>query len=85
MARKAPKQPDEQQDLLTAQVTTAPCVPEIRKAGSEWREKKYKGATETTKSLFNHWFSTDHRRPDGQPFRYYPAQREALETIAWLY
>ena len=84
MARKA-SQVEGQEDLLKARVTTAPCVPEIRKAVTEWREKKYKGATETTKALFNFWFSTDHRRPDGRAFQYYEAQREAVETLAWLY
>ena len=71
VARKAALPQGEQEDLLTARVTTAPCVPEIRKAVKEWRHKKYKGATTTTKTLFNYWFSTDHRRPDGQSFHYY--------------
>ncbi|MGH2852633.1 MAG: DEAD/DEAH box helicase family protein [Solirubrobacteraceae bacterium] len=84
MARRTAKV-EGQEDLLTARVTTAPCVPEIRKAVKEWRAKKYKGATETTKALFNFWFATDHRRPDGQAFQYYEAQREAVETLAWLY
>jgi len=84
VARKT-AQPPEQEDLLTARVTTAPCVPEIRKAVKEWRERKYKGATATTKILFNFWFATDHRRADGQSFQYYTAQREAVETVAWLY
>jgi len=60
-------------------------VPAIRKAVREWRQAKYKGATDTTKNLFNFWFATDHRLPDGGFFRYYYAQREALETLAWLY
>ena len=47
--------------------------------------QKYKGATDTTKTLFNYWFATDHRLPDGRPFRYYHAQREAMETLVWLY
>jgi type III restriction enzyme len=85
VARKAAQPQGEQESLLTARVTTAPCVPEIRKAVKEWREKKYKGATDTTKALFNYWFATDHRRPDGQAFQYYGAQREAVETLAWLY
>ncbi len=84
MARKAAEPQGEQEDLLTARVTTAPCVPEIRKAVKEWRRGKYKGATDTTKALLNYWFSTDHR-PGGRPFQYYDAQREALETLAWLY
>jgi len=66
-------------------VTTAPCVPAIRKAVREWRHTKYKGATDTTKTLFNFWFATDHRLGDGGYFQYYYAQREALETLAWLY
>ena len=71
--------------MLQARVTTAPCVPPIRKAVAEWRKEKYKGATATTKSLLNYWFGTDHRLLDGRPFRYYSAQREALETLVWLY
>ena len=33
----------EQGDLLTARVTTAPCVPEIRKAVEEWRTDEVQG------------------------------------------
>jgi len=36
---------------------------QIRKAVAEWSDRKYKGATETTKLLLNHWFTTDHRTP----------------------
>ena len=59
-------------------------MPAIRKAVREWRRAKYRGATDTTKTLFNFWFATDHRLPDGGFFQYYYAQREALETLAWL-
>jgi type III restriction enzyme len=75
----------DQQSLLQARVATAPCVTGIRKAVAEWRNAKYTGATDTTKTLFNFWFATDHRTPGGQPFRYHEAQREALETLVWLY
>jgi type III restriction enzyme len=85
VARKAYEPQGEQGELLTARVTTAPCVPEIRKAVREWRHAKYKGATDTTKTLFDFWFETDHRLPDGGFFQYYYAQREALETLVWLY
>ncbi len=84
MARKRQPQGD-QLDLLQARVTTAPCVPEIRKAVKEWRQAKYKGASDTTKTLFNYWFSADHRTPGGGYFQFYYSQREALETLAWLY
>jgi type III restriction enzyme len=75
----------EQLDVLQAHVSTAPCVPEIRKATKDWRENKYKGASETTKTLFNYWFATDHRSRDRGTFQFYYSQREALETLAWLY
>ncbi len=81
MPRKARVANGEQQ----ARVKTAPCVPPIRKAVAEWRTAKYKGATNTTKTLFNYWFGTDHRVPGGRAFQFYPAQREAIETLAWLY
>jgi type III restriction enzyme len=71
--------------MFQARVTTAPCVPPIRKAVAEWRKERYKGATATTKILLNYWFGADHRLPDGRSFRYYHAQREAVETLVWLY
>ncbi len=85
MPRRARTANAEQLDLLQARVTTAPCVPPIRKAVIEWRNGKYKGATTTTKTLLNYWFGTDHRLPNGAAFRFYPAQREAIETLVWLY
>jgi type III restriction enzyme len=76
---------DDQLKLLEARVKTAPCVPAIRKAVAEWRDAKYKGATETTQLLLNYWFKTDHKLPNGQRFAFYHAQREAIETIIYLY
>jgi type III restriction enzyme len=74
-----------QDSLLEARVTTAPCVPAIRKAVADWRVERYAGASETSRLLLNHWFHTDHRRPDGRSFRYYDFQRDAMETIVYLY
>ncbi len=66
-----------------------PLVPELRKKVKEWRDSGYVGATETSKSLLTWWFKTDHLMPqsDGSfsNFQYYFAQREALETIIYLY
>lgn len=85
MPRKAPKPAPEQESLLQARVTTAPCVPAIRKAVEEWRASKYAGASDTTKALLSYWLGTDHRLPGNRPFAYYYAQREAIETLIWLY
>lgn len=66
-----------------------PLVPELRKKVKEWRDSGYVGATDTSKSLLTWWFKTDHLMPqaDGSfiKFQYYFAQREALETIIFLY
>jgi type III restriction enzyme len=75
----------EQLELLRSRVKTAPAVPAIRKAVSQWRAGRYVGATDTSKLLLNHWFHTDHRLPNGQPFVYHDSQREAIETLIYVY
>ena len=66
-----------------------PLVHKIRKKVKQWRDNNYKGATETSKALLDWWFKTAHLREqnDGTTteFQYYFAQREALETIIYLY
>jgi len=66
-----------------------PLVPELRKQVKTWRDSGYAKATETSRSLLNWWFNTPHLLPksDGPmaEFQYYFAQREALETIIYLY
>ena len=66
-----------------------PLVPELRKQVKAWRDSGYAKATETSRSLLNWWFITPHLLPqsDGTmaEFQYYFAQREALETIVYLY
>ena len=66
-----------------------PLVSQLRKKVKEWRDSGYAGATDTSRSLLNWWFNTPHLLPqaDGTmaEFQYYFAQREALETIIYLY
>ncbi len=66
-----------------------PLVSQLRRKVKEWRDSDYVGATDTSKSLLNWWFNTRHLLPhaDGTmaEFQYYFAQREALETIIYLY
>jgi type III restriction enzyme len=66
-----------------------PLVADLRKKVKEWRDENYKGVSDTSKSLLNWWFKEDHiiYNTDGSSynFRYYFAQREALETVIWLY
>ncbi|MFH1993175.1 MAG: DEAD/DEAH box helicase family protein [Pseudomonadota bacterium] len=66
-----------------------PLVPPLRKLVRAWRDSGYTGAADTSRSLLNWWFSTPHLLPQAggtmAEFQYYFAQREALETIIYLY
>ena len=66
-----------------------PLVHKVRRGVQKWRESGYAGASNTTRALLNHWFQTEHLLPqaDGstRPFRWYFAQREAVESAVWLY
>ena len=66
-----------------------PFVPELREKIADWRKDNYDGVNETSKALLNWWFKEPHTiyEKDGTSvsFQYYFAQREAVETIIWLY
>jgi type III restriction enzyme len=66
-----------------------PLVSALRRKVKEFRDGGYVGAAETSRSLLHWWFKTPHLLPkaDGtmEEFQYYFAQREALETIVYLY
>ena len=87
MPRGRKKAMDTQPGLfdLSPFLKTAPCVPALRKLVAEWRESGYPSVTSTTRTLLNFWFFTDHRLSTGQMFRYHDAQREAIETLVYVY
>jgi type III restriction enzyme len=66
-----------------------PLVYKVRCGVADWRASGYAGASPTTRALLNHWFRSEHLlpQPDGtvQPFRWYFAQQEAVESAIWLY
>ena len=66
-----------------------PLVQKIREQVKTWRDNNYNGASETSKALLNWWFKTSHLQEQSEgttsEFQYYFAQREALETIVYLY
>ena len=66
-----------------------PLVEKVRKGVKAWRDNGYAGASDTTRALLNWWFGEEHLIPqaDGtaQEFRWYFAQREAVESVIWLY
>ena len=76
-------------ELEDASKLIPPLVGEIRKGVHEWRRQGYPGVSNTSRALLTHWFASPHFIPqaDGSSveFRYYFAQREAVETAVWLY
>ncbi|MGH7453996.1 MAG: DEAD/DEAH box helicase, partial [bacterium] len=87
MPRRKKDSDQAQKDLLNVavQLHTAPCVPALRDAVKQWRDNGYKGATDTTRLLLNYWFKSDHRQINGQPFAYHYFQREAIETLIYVW
>ena len=65
-----------------------PLVHRLRKEVAEWREKNYEGASGTSRALLKWWFQENHlieKAGRATLFRYYFAQREAVETIVYCY
>jgi type III restriction enzyme len=87
MPRKQQLTQKDQPALLdaTAGLRTAPCVPALREAVKAWRVGGYKGTTDTTRALLDYWFYTDHRLPNGTAFRYHESQKEAIETLIFVW
>ena len=63
-------------------------VNQIREDVDRWRKNGYerpRGISDTSRRLLEWWFDETHFFPDGEPFKYYFAQREAIETVIFLY
>lgn len=64
----------------------SPLIEYVRERVYEWRSSGYDKVSETTSSLLNWWFDADGRQDsNGNTFEYYFAQREAVESIIYLY
>jgi len=66
-----------------------PLVQRLREKVKAWRDNDYAGASDTGRALLHWWFCEEHllAGADGamHEFRYYFAQREAMETIIYLH
>jgi type III restriction enzyme len=56
----------------------------VRARVDAWRAQGYPDASATSRRLLSFWFADEHRSEDGQPFRFYFCQREAVETFIYL-
>jgi type III restriction enzyme len=59
-------------------------VNQIRLEVNEWRDKDYPGISDTSRRLLEWWFYETHFI-NTEEFRFYFCQREAIETIIYLY
>lgn len=66
-----------------------PLVAKIRSEVASWRATGYTGASATSRALLAWWFGRQHLVEEAEGaqslFRYYFAQREAVETVVWLH
>lgn len=87
MPRKKKSADDSTLSLLdvTARLRSGACVPALREAVKDWKGGGYKGITDTTRTLLNYWFSTDHKLKTGRPFKYHASQQEAIETLIYVW
>jgi len=80
---------DEDRRTTAYEKLLPPLVARIREEVDAWRTSGYAGASPTSLALLKWWFLEEHfvDRADGsaERFQYYFAQREAVETVLWLY
>ncbi|MGI8536932.1 MAG: DEAD/DEAH box helicase family protein [Mycobacteriales bacterium] len=69
----------------TRRDSVTPLVAGIRVEVDAWRAGGYRGATQTSLRLLEHWFLDEHETGPGEPFQWYFAQREAVETLVYLH
>ena len=66
-----------------------PLVADIRSGVAQWRDAGYPNISATSSALLRHWFGAANQlnsaAPGSADFQYYFAQREAVETVIWLY
>ena len=70
---------------IAAKLRSGSCVPALREAVKAWKAADCKGITDTTRTLLNYWFKTDHKLKIGRPFKYHNSQQEAIETLIYVW
>jgi type III restriction enzyme len=74
---------------ITMDKLMPPLVARLREKVKEFRDGGYVGAAETSRALLRWWFCTEHLLPSYSGelfnFRYFFAQREAIETLIYLH
>src|ERR1035441_1006886 len=87
MPRRKKSANDDQPSLLdiTAKLRSGACVPALREAVKSWKAGGRKGIPDTPQPLLNYGFEPSHKTRTGTPFKYYDFQREAIETLIYVW
>ena len=84
-----PNQHRDSREIVPGRRPSQHAVPNaLRQHVKVWRDADYEGASETSRLLLTHWFGGEHILDSsigGHEFRYYFCQREAIETLVYLY
>ncbi|MHA1395652.1 MAG: DEAD/DEAH box helicase, partial [Promethearchaeota archaeon] len=59
-------------------------INKLRKDVKKWRNNNYQGVTNVTRNLLTYWFDSDHLI-NKKPFQFWFCQREAIETLIYLF
>ncbi|BAU22777.1 hypothetical protein THC_0379 [Caldimicrobium thiodismutans] len=59
-------------------------VNKLREEVDRWRDNDYPEVTDTTRELLYFWFFNDHQ-VNAEPFKFWFCQREAVETLIYLF
>src|ERR1041385_5623558 len=81
--RKKPGTKDDYEIIEDRRPSQMLLVNKLRKAVDKWRNSGYPGASTVAQRLFTYWFEEDHL-VNGEAFRFYFGQREAIETLIYL-
>ncbi len=57
----------------------------IKAAMEPWRTGGYEGTSPITRRLLQYWFKEEHILRDRREFKFYPAQRLAIEALIYVY
>ncbi|HPS91732.1 MAG TPA: DEAD/DEAH box helicase family protein [Methanothrix sp.] len=89
----AEKEGDPAKIELGRRPSNIPIAQNLRRFVKFWRRNDYPGASETSRELLHYWFDEEHTlqkinegdETEQYPFRYYFCQREAIESLIYLY
>lgn len=57
----------------------------IKDAVLKWREEGYTGASDVTKRLLGFWLEEEHLLENGESFKFWRCQRDAIEALIYTY